>query len=209
MCAAKQAVDSGEIGRPLSAYIRMHDTIFVPTEMLTWVDRSSPLWFLGSHCLDLLRWILNDEVKTVYCVCQSGLLKGRGVDTPDGFHTVFQFRNGAVAVMENQWVLPNSEPSIIDFRLDLVGTEGAVNVDCAHNRTVQKYTKDQATYPNMLTLTEVQGRKQGFVVESIRHFVDCLVEDADPLVGVEDGLINTEVLVAAERSAETGKPVEL
>ncbi len=47
------------------------------------------------------------------------------------------------------------------------------------------------------------------VGESIRHFVDCVVEDAEPLVGVEDGLINTEVLVAAERSAETGKPVEL
>jgi len=209
MCIAKQAVANGEIGALASAYIRLHDTIFVPTRMLSWAGQSSALWFLGSHCLDLLRWMVDDEVKTVYCVSSSRVLRERGIDTPDFFCTTLQFRNGVVAVMENSWILPESEPVIIDFKLDLVGSDGAVNVDVSHNRTVQKYTRDKATYPNTLTLYEVEGQKLGFVLDSIRYWVDCVVEDRQPRVGLDDGLLNTLVLCAAEQSARTGLPVDI
>lgn len=209
MYAAKVSVEQGEIGSPCSAYIRMHDTIFVPTKMLSWAKDSSPLWFLGCHCFDLLRFILADEVETVYCVSRSRVLRGMGIDTPDYFTCVFQFRGGATAVMENAWILPETEPAIIDFKLDLFASEGAINVDISHNRTIQKYTKEEASYPNMLTAYEVYGQKKGFVFESIRTFADCVIEDREPPVGIRDGLLNTQVLCAAERSAREGMPVTI
>jgi len=204
---ASRSIDRGEIGRPLSAYIRLLDTIYVPTRMLSWAARTSPLWFLGSHCLDLLRWMIRDEVKTVYSVSRSLVLKGLGIDTADFFHTVFQFKGGAVAVMEAGWILPESEPSLIDFRMDLVGSEGAINIDASHNRLLQKYTKDRASYPNVFPMEEIYGKEQGFALESIRDFVDCIIEDREPRAGLKDGLINTQVLAAAEQSASSGNPV--
>jgi len=101
MCTAKRAVGEGEIGRPVFAYIRLSDTLFVPTQMLSWAHRSSPLWFLGSHCVDLAGWLLADEVASVYATSRSTVLKGLGIDTPDVCHTVLHFTKGAVAVMEN------------------------------------------------------------------------------------------------------------
>jgi len=209
MYEAKQIVERGEIGYPVSAYMKLQDTIYVPTKMLSWSARSSVLWFIGSHGLDLLRWILGDEVRTVYSVSRSRVLKGMGIATPDFYHTILQFKNGPVAIMDAGWVLPETEPFTGDFKFDLVGSEGAVIIDCTHNRTIQKYTKDEAIYPFLSASMEMYGKLQGFTLESIRHFVECVVEDEQPLVGLEDGLINTRVLAAAERSAETGLPIEL
>jgi len=209
MYEVRQAIAGGEVGRPVSAYIRLSDTLFVPTKMLSWAAKSSVLWFLGSHCLDLLRWFFQDEVSRVYCVSQSTVLAGMGIDTPDVFHTVLQFAGGATAVMDNGWILPESEPSLVDFKLDLVGTEGAMHADVTHNRAVQKYTRTEAAYPNIIAQVEVHGKKLGFTLESIRYFVDCIAGDTEPLVGVDDGLANTKVLVACERSAETGEPIDV
>jgi len=209
MHAAKLAVERGDIGVPCMAYVRMHDTIYVPTKMLSWAARSSPLWFLGCHTFDLLRFILGDEADTVYCVSRSRVLKEKGVDTPDHFTCTFQFKGGATAVMENAWILPETEPAIIDFKLELFGSEGAIYADISHNRTLQLYTKEKATYPNMLTAYEVYGETKGFVFESIRAFADCVIHARRPPVGVEDGLLNTRACCAAERSAREGVPVRI
>jgi len=209
MHTAHAAVKSGEIGAPCMAYIRMHNTLYVPTQMLAWAAQSSSLWFLGSHCFDLLRFILDDEVETVYCVSRSRVLSAMGINAPDHFTCTFQFKGGATAVMENAWIMPTTEPASIDFRLDLFASEGAINVDISHNRTVQKYTAEKASYPNMLTGCDVYGRRKGFVYESIIAFAECIIEGKTPPVTVEDGLINTRVLCAAEESARTGQPVTL
>ncbi|VTN13634.1 Uncharacterized oxidoreductase ycjS [Raoultella terrigena] len=64
-------------------YINMDDVIAVPTEWLTWSAQSSPVWFLGSHCFDLVRYISGQEVKSVYAVGQKRLLASKGLDTWD------------------------------------------------------------------------------------------------------------------------------
>jgi len=207
--AVKQSVERGELGHPVSAYIHLHDTVMVPTRMLSWAGRSSVLWFLGSHCVDILRWIIGDEVESVYAVSRSGVLERMGVKTPDVYVAILQFRNGATATMENCWILAETAPSVFDFRFELVCSAGNVKVDMSHNRTLEKYTKESATYPGVLADAEVLGRKQGYIYESIRHFVDCVADGRKPSVGLADGLLATAVLVAIERSAAIGLPVKV
>jgi len=98
---AKQSLDSGELGDPVSAYMRLNDVKWVATDMLPWAAQSSILWFLGSHSVDTLRWFFSDEVEQVYAVSSSGVLKKLGVDTEDIYQTVLQFKNGGIATMEN------------------------------------------------------------------------------------------------------------
>ena len=207
--SAKTAIDSGEIGGPVCAIMKLHDKITVPTDMLSWAGRSSILWFLGSHGADLLRWMLGSEAETVYSVSRSGVLTRRGIDTPDVFHTVLRFANGAIATMETGWILPESEPVIVDVKCDIVCTDGAIKIDHSHNRTIQKYTRERLEFPNMLGDVIVHGREYGLTLESIRHFVECVVNDRTPLVGVHDGFVNTAILAAAEKSALEGVPVRV
>lgn len=65
---AKQEIASGKLGKPYTAYIRHSDVKWVATDMLSWAAKSSILWFLGSHSLDSLRWLVDSEAKRVYSV---------------------------------------------------------------------------------------------------------------------------------------------
>ena len=205
----KSSLDKGELGEPVMMYYRLNDTLFVPTQMLSWAGQTSLLWFLGSHCVDTMLWLLEDEVTRVYSVSRSNVLAKRGISTPDLFQTILEFKKGTVATLENCWILPESTPNIIDLKCEIVGTEGTVYVDGSHHRILQRYTQDEAAYPDVIVCPVIYGKPMGFAAESIRYFADCIVSDEVPIVGAEDGLRATKVLCAIERSANEGRPVEL
>lgn len=206
---AKKSIEEGEIGKLEYVYYRLSDTIFVPTEMLSWAGRSTVNWFLASHCLDTLIWLFEDEVETVYSVSRSEVLRKRGIDTPDFFVSIIQFKKGGVATLENGWILPNTAPNIIDFKVEILGSEGVFYVDGSHHRILQKYTEKEATYPDVLVCPTLYGRPMGFGVESIRYFIDCVVNDEEPLVGAKEGEAVTRAIVAIHESAKTGKVMKL
>lgn len=69
-----------EAGRILRGHISMDDVISVPTEWLDWAGASSPVWFLGSHCFDLVRHLSGQEVVSVYAVGQKRLMVECGLE---------------------------------------------------------------------------------------------------------------------------------
>ncbi len=205
----KSAIEQGQLGKPMLMYIRLSDTIFVPTKMLSWASKSEVVWFVGSHAVDLVRWMFNDEVIKVYAVSRSEVLKGRGIDTPDFYEAILEFRNGGVATVENCWILPDSLPTVIDFKCQVVGSEGAVYIDLSSNGVIRQYTSEKASNPDVLVLPTIHGRPMGFAIESIRHFVDCVINDKKPMVTGEDGLAATRIIAAMQESSKKGEPVNL
>lgn len=206
----KRSVEKGEFGEPQMMYVRLSDTIFVPTKMLSWAAKSSVAWFLASHTTDLVRWLCNSEVRRVYSVSRSNVLAPQGIDTPDFFMTTLELENGAVAVMENCWILSEAAPVIFDFKCEFVGSKGHVNIDPSHHGMMQQFTEDGgAENPDVIVFPEVFGRHHGFAVDSIRHFADCVMNERQPLVSPQDGLKVTEVVCALLQSAAEGGPVEL
>jgi len=206
----RDAVASGEIGRPVHGYARLSNTTFVPLQMLSWASRSSALWFLGSHVVDALRFVLADEVARVFSVTRRGVLAGRGVDTADVHISTIEFARGTVVVMENSWILSPDNPMVFDFKLELVGDEGQIQADPSHNGAVRRLTGQGLKYSDLLGIAPTGGsRVGGFVLEAIARFVDSVLDDAPLLAGIEDGLATTRVLAAIERSAAEGLPVEL
>ncbi len=205
----KAAIEAGEIGEPQMIALRLNDTIFVPTEMLKWAGKSSVAWFIGSHSVDLVRWLFEDEVVRVYSVARSRVLAARGVNTPDFFQSTLELSRGGVAQIENCWIMAETYPSVFDFKMELIGDKGHLMADLSTHRMLQKYTLAEATYPDVIGAPIVHGRPVGFAVESIRHFVDCVVNDKQPLVTGADGLAATKIVAAIHESAKTGKPVDL
>ena len=45
--------------------------------------------------------------------------------------------------------------------------------------------------------------------QSTQHFIDCILENRDPLINVEWGLHITEMMAAAIQSSTTGKRYEM
>lgn len=206
---AWEAIRAGEIGAPLHVYYRLNDTIHVPTRMLSWAAKSSVLWFVGSHAIDTVRWLVGAEVTRVYAVAQKRVLVERGIDTPDYYLSMLEFDNGAAAVIENSWILPTTSPNLVDVKCEVVGTKGALHVDQSHCRALEKYTEDAAGFPDVFVMPSVFGVQQGFAAASIRHFVEAVATDAPLLVTGQDGLEVTRVIQAIERSVRERMPIEL
>jgi predicted dehydrogenase len=208
--AAKAAIDAGRLGTVRHGYLRLSNTTFVPLEMLPWSSKSSALWFLGSHGVDMLRFLLDDEVVRVFAVKRNGLLQSRGVDTDDFHLAILEFAGGAAITIEHSWILPRSQTSVFDFKVELVGDKGALNINTSHSGVIELFSEDGMSYPDVLGGTEVGiGRVGGFVGEAIARFVDSVVHGVPPLATGEDGLKVAEVLEAVELSAASGSPVDL
>ena len=200
---------AGEMGSLAAINIRLNDTLFVPTRMLSWAARSSPVHFLGSHVIDLIRWLSAAEVTRVYAVSRSVVLKQAGVDTPDFFQYLLELSSGATAMVENCWIVNESSPSVFDFQCEFIATRGSAYVNASHHRMVEVYTDRGIAFPDVAGAPELHGRPVGFAIAAIEHFIDCVVHDRQPMVTGEDGLIAARVVEAIEESARTRQPVEV
>jgi predicted dehydrogenase len=206
---AHSFIEKGGLGSPRYAYLRLSNTTYVPKKMLAWADKSSVLWFLGSHAIDMACWLIGEWPARAYSVSRREVLKGLGVDTPDLFVSTLEFPGGAVATIENVWLLPESAPHIVDSKCEIIGTKAAIHIDTTSNRTLVIDDDSRVRYVDVLGGPLVHGRQLGFAIESIRHFADCVIRDTEPLVPGEVGLEVTRTARAIMESAETGQPVSI
>ena len=203
----KEALDAGELGDPLYCYARLSNTLYVPTQMLSWSAQTRLPHWLICHRLDIARWYFGCEAVRVNAVCRSRVLKEMGIDTPDFYQATIEFAGGQVANFESCWILPDSMPTVVDSKFQLICTDGYVNID-ALQTPFHKATKEKYTLPGMLYGT-VMGAPRGFVYDAVCHFVNCCLTDEEPLITGDDGLALTKTLCAVVDSAEKGEPVEI
>jgi predicted dehydrogenase len=206
---AKQEISSGKLGRPVSAYYRLNDIRWVATDMLPWASKSSILWFLGSHSLDTLRWLMDDEPQEVYSVSHEGILKAEGVDTTDMYMTTIRFRKGGIAQMENGWITPNANSCINDIKFSILCEKGKIDIDASSHNMIQMTTDEKVTTPDILVRNNVFSKCRGFAYESIRSFIDQLSSGEEFHVSLEDAANTSLAILSIFESAETGLPVKV
>ena len=207
--AAKEAIDAGELGEIQTGYFRLNDIKWVATDMLSWTAESSILWFLGSHSLDTLRWLFQDEVKRVYCVSKSGVMDKLGIPTVDTYLTTLEFAKGGIAQMENAWITPNGNPCLNDIKCNILGSKGMVAIDASNHNLIQKYTDTSVQVPDILVRNSIHGKVKGFAYESIRSFVDKIISGEEFIVTMEDAAKTSLAILAIFESAESRMPVEV
>lgn len=209
MVAAREMIERGEIGDVVTMYYRLSDVIHVPKSMLSWSSESSVAWFLGAHSIDTLRWLSGAEVTRVYSVARQGVLEQMGYPVADGYQTTLEFENGVTAQMENMWILPDTNPSVNDIKVGIVGSTGIINMDLTHSQQFERYLASGADRPDILVKPRLRGKLQGFAVASIQDFAERLATGQPFLATLEDGLRVSRTILAMFRSAEARQPVEV
>lgn len=207
VCKIKDELESGKPGRVIHAYCRLSDRIFVPTEMLPWSAKSSILWFLGSHSVDTLGWLIGSRVRRVFAVSRKDVLPRRGIDVADVYQTTLEYEDGTIAQIENSWILPNANCHVNDYKLNLTCEHAAFSMDYSHNRLIERVYDDWADRPDMLCFTRVQGKGSGLGYESIRDFVERIYHREKVRVPLEEAVDVTRVILAVIASADKGQPV--
>ena len=133
----------------------------------------------------------------------------RGLENPDIGQVMYRFDNGASAILESVWCMPEKTPFDVDERLSVIGSKGFVHV--------------QETFPNFGLCTEegfrspdttywpkLHGRMAGALLEEFRYFTDCCLAGIRPTITTpEASMAALEATMAAEKSAATGQVVYL
>jgi predicted dehydrogenase len=193
----RRRITAGELGRIVSQNAILNVTRSVPTQMIGWAARTSPLWFQMSHTLDLAGWLAGSDPVRVSALGSSGRLAAEGVDALDAVQALVELADGSTATLESSWLLPESMPSFADFRHHVIGARGSAFVDQL-DQTLRVAT-GRLEFPRTL-VTDVGDEPQGFPVLMIRQFARDLLEGRDVSPGVDDGLLVTRALVAIEES---------
>jgi len=203
---AKGYVERGELGAPVMAYARLSDTVYVPTEMLSWSGRSGPEWFLLPHTMDVVRWLFGREPVEVFAKGYRGVLESKGIACWDAIQALVEFEGRAFCTFETSWIVPNSYTNVVDNRLSLYGEKGGLELRNEPNLWV---FGDRFHTPFSSEAVTRYGKAWGFQYESIRYFVDCIADGVRPEVTGRDGLVVTAVIEATLKSLAEKRPVAI
>jgi len=179
-----------------------------------------PLIDIGTHALDLTLWLM-DNYQPKYVVGNTYhelAKKGNAAnawgswdpqkftveDSAFGFITM---ENGATIFLESSWAL-----NVIDegeARTTLCGTEGGADMKGGLRINGEEYSQlyDKKVITDAAGVAFYDGAGESEEIVEMKHWIDCIVNDKEPLVKPEQALVVTQILEAIYESAKTGKPV--
>jgi 1,5-anhydro-D-fructose reductase (1,5-anhydro-D-mannitol-forming) len=154
------------------------------------VAGGGPVFDIGVHCLDTLRFVLDDEI-----VETDSKLAPEPTDTRTESTAALQLRfsKGTVGSIFCSYAVPLRRTFI-----EIVGTEGVVSAsnftvgERVTPLTVLRGENDQSTEERIEQITV-----PNLYVEEISHFSECILNNGEPLLSGDNGLRNQVVLDAA------------
>ncbi|SEB09596.1 Gfo/Idh/MocA family protein [Leifsonia sp. 21MFCrub1.1] len=197
----RRAIESGSSGRPVFQTANLSNTYFVPTRMLAWAGKSSPLWFLMPHTVDLVQWLAGSDIVRVFALGSRGVLASRGVDTWDVVHALAVHQDGSTSSLTSAWVLPEGHPAPVDFTYEYVGTEASSLVDVG--RSGVQFFADRHTTDGVLDGV-FDGINSAAPAWMARRFLSDLKRGHEPETPLATGVQVNKVLFAIERSLSSG-----
>jgi predicted dehydrogenase len=203
---AKNSIAGGAIGAVLNINTRLNDTIHVPTAMLSWAGGSSVGWFLFPHLADLVGWFSGSTIESVYAVGTKKKLISMGIDTYDTIQATLNAADGTHSTITSSWVLPNGMPQVFDFKMEIIGTDGALYIDLQNQMVT--LARDSMKYLGSMN-TEINGQAIGGSNMMLHSFIDCIRLDTPPSVTHRDGATNTRIVSAIHESVATGNVVRV
>lgn len=203
--AAKKKIDEGFIGRMIQIRMVNRD----PAAMAEFIIKFSPtsgglVMDMLTHDYDCSRWFANSNAKSVYGLGGVFVYEGlQSVKDIDNCSLLVEFKNGVLGQFETSRNCPYG----YHVETEIYGSEGCIRIGTFP-------VKDRVTYMN------AGGVKRECVEwffeywestfrDEMQHFVDCILEQKKPLVGLEDGYRAVEWAHAATEAVRNKRVVFL
>jgi scyllo-inositol 2-dehydrogenase (NAD+) len=204
-----KAIKAGRIGEPVTCLVSRNITREIGAK-IKGRSRMSPAAMGGTHSIDFLLWCLQPRLPVKVYSQQSGKLFSKVSDTPDHQWIMVTMDDGTTITAGSGWVLPLGYPQYSQSWIEIIGTEGALTVDDTHREISINTTEHGIRYP----LSSMPGEPvdhvfAGAMVSETKHFIDAVALDRPVLANAREARLVMDVTMAADRSAETGEPVDL
>lgn len=173
----------------------------------TWAQDGGCLMNQCIHGIDMLRWMMGDEVEEVYGVTQQKFHDY--LECEDIGMAVVKFRNGAVGTIEGT---TNVYPKNLEETLYLFGETGTVKIGgtSTNNIDVWDFADENEADQKNKGLREATSNVYGNGHTSLfADMIEAIEQDRKPYVDAVAGRNALEMILAIYQSAATGKPVKL
>lgn len=201
---ARDAVAAGEIGRIVHVAGRRNSTI--AGARMYHSHHTDTSVHLMIHDIDYVNWIVDSPPLRVFAKGRQLLLQQWGMH--DTIVATIEYSDGALAVLEACWILPESSPTGLDDRMQIVGEKGVIHIGSS-DEGVRIFTDSGARFPDSIHWPEVNGSVGGSLFEELTSFVRCILRAEKPLVGPTEALRALEVVDGIQRSLSEHREVAI
>jgi UDP-N-acetyl-2-amino-2-deoxyglucuronate dehydrogenase len=214
-CAARDALAAGALGRLILGvitipYLRTQKYYDSAAWRGTWaLDGGGALMNQGIHLVDLLIWLMGDEVVEVQA--RTATL-AHTIEVEDCASATLHFAGGALGAIAATTAAAPGFP----HRVEVYGTQGGIQIE---GETIVRWETTGRPPPASLHVTSGSGRQEAGAgahptgISAIGHtrimedFVAAIRERRQPLVSGSEARRALAVVLAIYESAREGKPV--
>lgn len=173
----------------------------------TWAQDGGCLMNQCIHGIDLLRWMMGDEVDEIYA--QTAQQFHHYLECEDIGMAVVKFKNGAIGTIEGT---TNVFPKNLEETLFLFGETGTVKIGgtSTNNIDVWQFSDQRPEDKDLVGLQEATSNVYGnghMLVYA--DMIDAIERDRVPYIDARAGRRALEMILSIYQSAATGFPVKL
>jgi predicted dehydrogenase len=192
---AKIAIQQGNIGEVVHIYAKRNSYISGP---LHYGNRYKLIYHLAIHEIDLVSWIVDSPIVSVYAEAVGKVLKVDGMD--DAIFTIMKLANGTIVSLENSWILSHGcSAQTLGPEMEIVGTKGSIHIYGING--IEILTNENLLVPDIGVFSSlIDGTFTGCLSYALRSFIDCLIHNTDSPVSSEEGFRAVKVATAIEKS---------
>jgi myo-inositol 2-dehydrogenase/D-chiro-inositol 1-dehydrogenase len=196
------AIMQGEIGTPHLMHIVSRDPGPPP---LSYIKTSGGIFLdMTIHDFDMARFLVGDEIESLYATGGVRVDPEIGkVGDLDTAVIVLQFKNGVIGTIDNS----RKAAYGYDQRVEILGSKGAIATEnCYPNQAI---LSTAAAIQRDLPLNFFMERYTESFVSELRAFVQAVVLDQPVPVNGIDGRVAVVMALAARKSYDERRPVQL
>lgn len=218
----KKLVEEGILGRPLTFEARMITSQVKFRNPNHWlfdkeIAGGGILSWLGCHYIDLLRFVLQDEVVSVSAMVDN--LVGEDIDVEDTACMSLKFSRGTIGTFQAGYLLPLSGSGYTGASYDTyIAIKGSLG-NVSWNPTEESSLRIESALDSWSSSPQreikyniAKSKAYGGVygIQFMRTFVDAvLTDEVEPPSTGYDALKVLQIIEAAYKSSQTGKRVDL
>ena len=173
----------------------------------TWAQDGGALMNQCIHGIDLLRWMMGDEIEEIYGATRQQFHDY--LEAEDVGMAVVKFKNGAIGTIEGT---TNVYPKNLEETLYIFGENGTVKIGGTSTNNIDVW--------DFADETEEDGQNKGLKEETSNVYgnghtslfadvVDAITNDRKPYVDAVAGRNALEVILSIYKSQKTGQSVKL
>lgn len=209
----RQAVENGDFGKMLhgTAHIRWNrgkDYYAQAPWRGTWAQDGGALMNQCIHNIDLLRWMMGDEVSEVCAYTDN--LNHDFIEAEDLGIAIVKFKNGSYGIIEGT---TNVYPKNLEETLYLFGEKGTVKAGGKSVNIIEEWN-----FENQVESSEEIKAKNSEMPKNVYGFghtplykdvIQAIENKTQPLVDAKAGRRALEMVLAIYKSAAEGRPIKL